>query len=66
MDVSPYDRDVVQYDEVAAAIAPTGMVARGAFTPELDDAVPTLPGGGLGQRSIGRYRHLLCQVGIQD
>lgn len=35
----------MHYDEVAAAIEPTGMLARGGFTPAPDDAVPVLAGG---------------------
>src|SRR5690606_19529922 len=35
----------VQYDAVAAAIASTGMVARGGFVPEPSDDVPPLADG---------------------
>lgn len=33
------------YPEIAAAIAATGLLARGGFHPDADDAVPLLPGG---------------------
>ncbi len=33
------------YDSIAAAVAETGMVARGGFTPEVDDGVPPLTDG---------------------
>ena len=36
---------MVRYDEVAAAIAATGMLARGGFGVRPDDAVPDLPDG---------------------
>ncbi len=36
---------MVEYEHVAMAIAPTGMVARGAFEPTEDDGVPALAGG---------------------
>lgn len=36
---------VVRYEDVAAAIAPTGMIARGGFHARPEDDVPTLPDG---------------------
>jgi hypothetical protein len=35
----------IRYDDVAAALATVGMVARGAFTATVDDRVPALPDG---------------------
>lgn len=36
---------VVRYDEVVAAVAPTGMIARGGFEPRPDDGVPRTADG---------------------
>lgn len=36
---------VIRYDEVAAAIDPTGMIARGGFVPEVGDGVQPLVDG---------------------
>ena len=38
-------RERVRYEDVAAAIAPTGMIARGGFEPVSSDDVGALPGG---------------------
>lgn len=35
----------VRYDEIANAVAPTGMLVRGGFVPGADDHVPALPDG---------------------
>lgn len=40
-----YDRSVVEYGDLVAALEPTGMLARGAFDVCPDDDVPDLSGG---------------------
>lgn len=35
----------IRYDDVAAAVEPTGMIVRGGFVPVAADAVPALPDG---------------------
>jgi hypothetical protein len=43
--VAPVRYEPVQYDTVASAIAPTGMIARGGFVPGSSDDVPPLADG---------------------